>query len=108
MKEVTTLTVRQDWDEPRLKMRIYRGDEHFYIRIESDDPSIPPSMPMRIKPVNFKDAKREAEKLLRLVRGVFRLALGRSPDLPHHMKQMDPELPAFLQFLLNNNFLGQN
>jgi hypothetical protein len=108
MKEITTLRIRQDWDEPQLRMRIYRGDKHFYIRLESDDPRMPPSMPMRIKPANFKDAKREAEKLLRLIRGVFREALGKSQDLPQHTKKMEPGIPAFLQFLLNNNPLGEN
>jgi hypothetical protein len=74
MKEVATLTVRQDPDEPRLKMRLYRGNPHFYISIESDHLAIPPLMPMRIKPTNFKDAKREAKKLLHLTRAVFRQA----------------------------------
>lgn len=41
MKEVATLTVRQNPDEPRLKMRIYRDKrEHFYGCIESDDPAL--------------------------------------------------------------------
>jgi hypothetical protein len=63
---------------------------------------------MRITPTNFKDARRESEKLLHLIRGVFRQVLGKSPDLPQHMKQMEPEIPAFLEFLLNSNLLGQN
>jgi hypothetical protein len=58
MKEVATLTVRQDPEEPRLKVRIYRGGAKFYIRIESDHPGIPTSMPMRINESNFKDAKK--------------------------------------------------
>jgi hypothetical protein len=108
MKEVATLTVRQDPEEPRLKVRIYRGGAKFYIRIESDHPGIPTSMPMRITPSNFKDAKRESEKFLHLIRGVFRQALGKNPDLPESMKEMEPEIPAFLYSLLTCNFLGQN
>jgi hypothetical protein len=108
MKEVTTLTVRQDPDEPRLRVRMYRGEERFYIRVESDHPAIPTSMPMRITPSNFRDAKRESEKFLHLIRGVFRQALGKGPDLPESMKEMESEIPAFLQFLLSNSFLGQN
>lgn len=108
MKEVATLTVRQDPEEPRLKVRMYRGKAAFYIRIESDHPGIPTSMPMRINVSNFKDAKKESEKFLHLVRGVFRKMLGKSPDLPEHMKEIEGEVPAFLQFLPTNSFLGQN
>jgi hypothetical protein len=108
MKEVATSTVRQDPEEPRLKVRIYRGGAKFYIRIESDHPGIPTSMPMRITPRNFRDAKRESEKFLHLIRGAFRQILGKAPDLPESMKEMESEIPAFLQFLLTNSFLGQN
>jgi hypothetical protein len=108
MKEIAKLTIRQDPDEPRLTMRIYRGNSNIYIRIESQDPRIPVSMPMRIKPTNFKDAKKEAEKFLYLVRGVLRQALGKTPDLPANMKEIESELPAFLFLLLDQNFLGQN
>ena len=108
MKEIATLTVRQDSDEPRLKVRLYRGEEKFYIRIESDHPGIPTSMPIRITPSNFRDAKKESEKLLHLIRGVFRRVLGKQPDLPDDMKGFEAEGPAFLEFLLSNNFLGQN
>jgi hypothetical protein len=108
MKEIATLTVRQDPEEPRLKVRIYRGEEKFYIRIESDHPAIPTSMPMRITARNFRDAKRESEKLLHLTRGVFRRVLGKHPDLPDDMKGFEAEVPAFLHSLLTGNFLGQN
>ena len=89
-------------------MRLYRGEEKFYIRIESDHPGIPTSMPMRITPSNFKDAKRESEKFLHLIRGVFRQALGKGPDLPESMKEMESAIPAFLHSLLTCDFLGQN
>ena len=108
MKEIATLTVRQDPDEPRLKVRMYRGEEKFYIRVESDHPAIPTSMPMRITPSDFRDAKRESEKFLYLIRGVFRQILGKAPDLPESMKEIESQIPAFLQFLLSNSFLGQN
>jgi hypothetical protein len=108
MKQVTTLTVRQHPREPRLKVRIYRDDVSFYIRMESDHPAIPRSMPMRIKATNFKHAKAEAVKLLRLIRGVFRQGLGEAPELPDCMTEMEPETPAFLEFLLSNSFSGQN
>jgi len=108
MKEVATLTVRQDPDEPRLKVRIYREHPNFYIGIESDHPAIPPSLPMQIRSANFKDAKVEAEKLLRLTRGVFRQALGKAPDLPQEMKEMEQEVPAFLDFLQTDSSLGQS
>jgi hypothetical protein len=81
---------------------------NFYIRIESDHPAIPTSMPMRIKVANFEDAKGEAVKLLRLTRGVFRQRLGKAPDLPECMKKMESEIPAFLEFLLSNSLAGQN
>lgn len=108
MKEVTTLTVRQDRDEPRLMMRIYRDNPNFYIRIESDNPAIPSSLPMRIRSTNFKDAKGEAEKLLRLIRGVFRQALRKAPNLPDYMKEADAEVPTFLDFLLTKSSPGEN
>jgi hypothetical protein len=108
MKEVATVTVRQDADEPRLIARIYRNDMNFYIRIESNHPAIPLSMPMRINVTNFKDAKDNAEKLLHIVRGVFRTASGKAPDLPERLKEIEGEVPAFLHFLLTNDFVGQN
>ncbi len=108
MKEVGTVTVRQDADEPRLKVRIYRNDVNFYIRIESNHAAIPMSMPMRINVTNFEDAKDNAEKFLHIIRGVFRTALGKKPDLPGHMKKLEGEVPAFLHFLLTNEFVGQN
>ena len=88
MKEVATLTLRQDPDEPRLKVRMYRGEERFYIRVESDHPAIPTSMPMRITPSNFRDAKRESEKFLYLIRGVFRQILGKAPDLRRRSREL--------------------
>jgi hypothetical protein len=100
MKEITTLTVHQDADEPQLKMRLYGGDPDFYIKVESNHPAIPPFKPMRITPTNLKDAQREAKKFLHLIRGVFRQALGKTADLPEDMKEMEPEIPAFCQFLL--------
>jgi hypothetical protein len=109
MKEVATLTVRQNPVEPRLKMRIYRDKrEHFYGCIESDDPAIPPLMPVRIKSTNFKDAKARAEKWLHIIRGIFRVASGKAPDLPVHMKEMEKEIPAYLHHLLTNSFVGEN
>jgi hypothetical protein len=108
MKEIATLTVRQDPDEPQLKMRLYGGDPDFYIQVESDHPAIPHFMPMRITPTNLKAAKSESEKLLHIIRGVFRLALGKAPDLPEDMKEMEPEIPAHLHYLLNFNSFGQN
>jgi hypothetical protein len=107
MKKIATLKVRQDPDEPRLKIRLYGGDPDFYIRVASDHPAIPPLMPMRITPTNLKDAKREAKKFLHLIRGVFRQALGKTPDLPEDMKEMESEIPAFGQCLLGYNLLGQ-
>jgi hypothetical protein len=108
MKEVATLTVRQDSDEPRLKVRLYLGEARFYIRLASDHPGIPTSMPMRITPRNFRDAKKESEKFLYLIRGVFRQMLGKNLDFPEHMKEMESEIPAFLNSLLTCNFLVQN
>jgi hypothetical protein len=72
MKEVATITVRQDPDEPRLKMRLYESDPLFYISVENDPPAIPPLTPMRIKPTNVAGAKRESEKFLHMIRGAFR------------------------------------
>jgi hypothetical protein len=108
MKEVTTVTIRQDPDEPRLKMRIYRSDSIFYIRIETDHLAVPLCMPIRVEANNFKDAKSESEKFLRIIRGLFRHALGKTPDLPEEMKEMESEIPAFLHSLLTHNSLGQN
>ena len=108
MKKVGTVTVRQDPDEPRLKINIYRNGVNFYIRIESDNPAIPESMPFRINVSNFKDAKEHAEKLLHIVRGSIRTALGKPPDLPEYVDKTEEEKPAFLHFLLTNNFVGRN
>jgi len=108
MKKVATLTVRQDPDEPKLKVGLYKGDPHFYISVESHDPRIPPFMPMRIRPTDVADAKTESEKLLYIIRGVFRQALGKTPDLPEHMKELESEIPAFLHDLLTHDVLGQN
>jgi hypothetical protein len=63
---------------------------------------------MRIQVTNFKDAKGETVKLLRLIRGVFRLGLRKAPDLPECMNEMEPEIPAFREFLLSDSFSGQN
>jgi hypothetical protein len=108
MKEIATLTVRQHPDEPRLKVRMYRGEERFYIRVECGYPGIPTSMPMRITPSNFRDAKKESEKFLYLIRGVFRQMLRKNADFPEYMKQMESEIPAFVHSLLTCNFLGQS
>jgi hypothetical protein len=108
MKEVGTVTVRQDVDEPRLKVRIYRNDVNFYIRIDSDHPAIPVSMPMRIDATNFKEAKDRAKEFLYFVRGMFREILGKSPGLPEHLKEIEQQMPAFLNFLLTNEFVGRN
>jgi hypothetical protein len=91
MKEVATLTVRQDPDEPRLRVRMYRGEERFYIRVESDHPAIPTSMPMRINPSNFRDAQRESEKFLYLIRQI----LGKTTDLPESMQKWNRRYPHF-------------
>ena len=110
MKQVAIVTVRQDPDEPRLRIKIYRNGVNFYIRVESNHPAIPMSMPMPmlIKVTNFKDAKDNAEKLLHIVRGVFRTAEGKAPDLPEHMKGIEGEMPGFLHVLLTNDLLGRN
>jgi hypothetical protein len=108
MKEVTTLTVRQDPGEPRLKVRIYTDNLNFYMGIESDDPAVPHFMPLRIRATNFKDAKSLAENYLHLTRGVLRAASEKPPDLPAHMTVMEKETPAFLHYLLTNSFVGQN
>jgi hypothetical protein len=55
---------------------------------------------MRTRVVNFEDAKGEAVKLLRITRGVLRQCLGEAPELPECMKEMEAEIPAFLEFLL--------
>ena len=106
MKRVATLTVRQDPDEPQLKMQLLRSNPHFYIEVESDHPAISTMMPRRITPTNFRDAKREALNFLYLIRGAFRQMLGKTPDLPEEMKGIESEIPAFSQFLLNGRFLG--
>ena len=108
MKEVATVTIPQDRDEPRLTLRIYRGKAKFYICIESDYRAIPPFMHMPIRPTNLEDAKRQSETLLHIVRGTFRQAVGKSPDLPEHLKQAESEIPAHLRFLRSQNFLEQN
>jgi hypothetical protein len=108
MKEVATLTIRQDPDEPRLKVRIYRGSTWFYISVESDHPAVPPSMPMLIQATTFKEAKSQSEKLLHIIRGVFLQTLGKTPDLPEDMKEIELEMPAFLHYLLTEHVLGQN
>ena len=82
MKQVRTVTVRQDPDEPRLKINIYQNGVNFYIRIESDHPAIPEFIPMRINVSNFKEAKDNAEKFLHIVRGLLRTAAGKGEDLP--------------------------
>jgi len=58
MKNVATLSVRQDPDEPQLKIRLLRRSAQFYIKIESDHPGIQTSMPLRIKTTNLRDAIR--------------------------------------------------
>lgn len=95
MKQVGTVTVRQDPDEPGLRINIYRNGVNFYICIESDHPAIPEFIPMRINVSNFKDAKENAEKLLYIVRGAIRTSLGKPPDLPEHMNKIEEEMPAF-------------
>jgi hypothetical protein len=106
MKRVATLTVRQDPDEPQLKMQLLRSNPHFYLEVECDHPVIPTLMPLRITPTNFRDAKSEAQKFLHIIRGAFRQMLGKTPDLPEEMKKIELEIPAFSQFLLNGSFLG--
>jgi hypothetical protein len=59
--------------------------------------------PTRIAPTNLEDAKRDAKKFLHLIRGVFRYALGKTPDLPKDLKEMEAGIPAFFQFLLRYN-----
>jgi hypothetical protein len=108
MKEVATVTIPQDRDEPRLTLRIYRGKAKFYIRIESDYRAIPPFMHMPIRPTNLEDAKSESKTLLHIIRASFLHILGKTSDLPEHLKQVESEIPAFLGFSEGNNFLGQN
>jgi hypothetical protein len=108
VQQVATVTVRQDADEPRLKVRIYRDDVDFYIRIESNHPAIPVAMPRRINVTNFEDAKDSAEEFLYFVRGMFREILGKSPGLPEHLKDIEQQMPAFVQFLLTSGFVGRN
>jgi hypothetical protein len=108
MKEVATVTIPQDRDEPRLTLRIYRGKAKFYIRIESDYRAIPPFMHMPIRPTNLEDAKSESKMLLHLIRTSFRHISGKTLDLPGHLKQVESEIPAFLGVLESNTFLGQN
>jgi hypothetical protein len=64
MKRVATLTVRQDSDEPQLKIQLLRSNPHFYLKVESDHPAVPTLMPLRIGPTNLKDAKRKADLTL--------------------------------------------
>jgi hypothetical protein len=89
MKQVGAVTARQDPDEPELGINIYRSGVNFYVRIESNHPAIPESMPFRINVSNFKDAKVNAEKLLYIVRRMFREILGKSPGLPEHLKEIE-------------------
>jgi len=109
MKEVAVLTTRQDTDEPRLKIRIYRSDANFYIRVECDHPGIS-FIPFCMKAANFLEVKSQSAKLLHLLRGLFRQALGKAPDLPEDMKQIESEIPAFLNRCLTHkrNVFGRN
>ena len=106
MKNVATLSVRQDPDEPQLKIRLLRRSAQFYIKIESDHPGIRTSMPLRITSTSFRDARRGTLKFLYIIRGAFRQVLGKTPDLPAEMREFESEIPAFSQFLLNGGFLG--
>jgi len=110
MKEVATLKIRQDPDEPRLKIRIYRSDTTFYIWVECHHPAIPSFVPFSIKAANLLEAKSQSAKLLHLLRGLFRQALGKAPDLPEDMKQIESEIPAFLNRCLTHkrNVFGRN
>lgn len=100
--------------KPRLKVRMYRGEEKFYIRIESDHPAIPPFMPMRIFPSNFKDAKRESEKFLHLIRGAFRQVFGKRPGFARVLERIgigDTRICALfvdLQLLRTKLMLGRS
>ena len=76
---VATLSVPQDPDKPQLKMRLLRGNPHFYLEVESDHPVIPTLMPLRITATNFRDAKREALKLLHIIRGSVSASVGQDP-----------------------------
>ena len=107
MKLVETVTIRQDPDEPWLQIHLYTvAGKKFYIRMEAETAA--PSMPLRIYVDSFKEARAAVEKLLYIQRSTFRKALGKPPDLPEDMKEMEKEIPAFLHYLLTNSFVGQN
>jgi hypothetical protein len=108
MKHVATITVhRREPDEPRQGIRIYCEKDTFYFQLySSTTPS--PSTYLRIHTANnVVEAKREAAKLLELMRGVARVVLGKDPDLPAEMKAMEAEIPAYLHFLMTDKGVAQ-
>lgn len=108
MKHVSTITLRQDPDEPRLVIKLYRENlTAFYFQLESTTTPIPSKLLKIHTATTFAEAKREAEKLLRLQRGICRFILGKSPDLPEDMKAMEAEIPAYLHFLNTDTTVGK-
>jgi hypothetical protein len=101
MKLIKTLTIDQDPDEPQMTAHIYRRKSQLYLRIESDRPAVPHLGPLKLVPTDIKEAEKGVESLLHILRGTLRMALGQNPDLPDHMKEVEAELPAYVNYIRN-------
>jgi hypothetical protein len=102
MKLVKALTIDQDPDEPQLTAHIYRrGKTTLYLGVESDRPAVPNLGPLKLAPTDIKEPEKGVESLLHIMRRMFRMCMGQSPDLPDHMKEVEAELPAYVHYIRN-------
>jgi hypothetical protein len=73
-------------------------DSSIWLRIKATD------LPDLVLPLSAKsqpEVEEFALTFVHMVRGLVRLAAGKHPNLPKHMKAMEEDLPAFQRFLLS-------
>ena len=109
-KEISALTIPHDPDEPHLIARIYRHKLDLYLKIECEQHSGRQLGPLNMGRERLEGAERVAKALLHIIQGTLRVAAGRNPDLPEHMKDIEKELPAYLNYvsIVGPMYLGWN
>jgi hypothetical protein len=95
-----TITIPQEEGEVLLIAQLERIKGTFYYSV----PCTGLTVPLKFKATNWREAKQAATDLLYLTRATFRAAQGKSPDLPEHLKEIEAELPAYLQHLQTSDF----
>jgi hypothetical protein len=92
-----TIQIPQDPDEPRLTGIIYQ-DSNSAFQIDIEVGGLP-SLDLTLHATNLSDTRAGVRKLLHIIRALRRLSMGKSPDLPEHLKDIEAELPAYRNFL---------